>query len=132
VIHVAAGRPVDSVLLLLPLLFAMQLLITTGASLLSATAGVFFGDAPNYLSYGMRLWMLLTPIVYRIEDTTAAMRAVLAWNPLFPLFAAYQAILGGETPQAGHLAAAVGWAVVVLGAGLLVFLRHEREFAARV
>ena len=58
-----------------------------------------------------------------------AAKAVLQWQPLYPVFASYQAIFGGDVPSPGLVAMSALWAGALLVVGGRVFLRHEREFA---
>ena len=63
------------------------------------------------------------------EGLPAAAKAVLQFQPLYPVFASYQAIFGGDTPSPALLVMSAVWAGVLLVIGGRVFLKHEREFA---
>ena len=53
----------------------------------------------------------------------------VGWQPLFPLFASYQAVFSGNIPSVGYLLETAFWSITLLVLGIQVFLRHERKFA---
>ena len=94
---------------------------------------VYFKDMSNLLNYILRILTFATP--GRVPGRDAAARTskqLLFWNPLFPLFSAYQGIITGQTPTAAQVLVSMVWAVVLVTVGAWVFLRHERTFALHV
>lgn len=67
-------------------LFAMAL------GLLLATVNVFYRDVEQSTSLALQFWFWVTPIVYPVNALPEAMRAVLQWNPLWPIARAMQDI----------------------------------------
>jgi ABC-type polysaccharide/polyol phosphate export permease len=130
--HIGLRAPVGSGLLLLPILFAVQVVLMVGLALLVSTLVVFFRDAGNAIQYVGRVLFFMTPVIYPLDSMPAGIRDALSWQPLFALFAAYQEIFGGEMPELGLLIQATLWAVGFLAIGSRVFVRHEREFAIRL
>lgn len=130
--HVALGAPYGWGLLLLPVLFALQLLLMVGIALLTSTIVVFFQDAGNVLQYIGRILFFTTPVIYPVGIIPDDIRAVLSWQPFFALFASYQEVLDGGVPDLGLLVQIPIWAFGLLAVGSWVFLRHEREFAIRL
>ena len=128
----ASGRHLGWGFALLPLLLLELVVFGFGVSLLATTATVYIRDTPRALSYAARLWMYLTPVVYSARAVPPRIEAYLAWNPLFPLFAAYHEILLGGMPTPGQLLAAGAWALLAAGVGMWVFLRRERDFAVHL
>lgn len=131
-IHLVAQRPITGAILMLPLLLLIQTGLNLGLAFLLSTATAFFRDVGNLLAYLMRILMYTTPIIYPVAALGPGLRQVLAWNPLFALFASYQAILSGQTPSAGMVFQSIGWAALLLGSGIWVFLRHERSFGLHI
>jgi ABC-type polysaccharide/polyol phosphate export permease len=80
------------------------------------------------LNYVLRILMFATPVVYPVSLLSPTIRSILAWNPLFALFTAFQEIITGEVPSPGLLLQSTLWAAVLLVSGVWVFLRHERSF----
>jgi len=130
--HIALQAPTGRGLLLLPVLFAIQLVMMVGLALLVSTLVVFFRDAGNAVQYISRMMLIATPVIWPLDSLPSGVRDVLAWQPFFALFAAYQEVFGGGMPQAGLVIQATLWATGFLIVGTRVFLRHERELAIRL
>jgi teichoic acid transport system permease protein len=132
VIHVVSGAPITQALLVIPLLLVVQATANLGLALLFSTATAYFKDVSNLLNYLLRLLTFATPVVYPVAILTPSIKAILSWNPLFALFSAYQSAITGQVPSASLIAQSIFWAVLLLGSGAWVFLRHERSFALHV
>jgi len=132
VIHIVAGRPIGTGVVFLPTLLLLHTMLNLGLALLFAALTVYMRDITQFLSYLLRVLFFITPILYPISLLPPGIRTAMAFNPLYPVFAAYQAVVGGGVPTFGQLAGSLIWAVLflVLGAGL--FLSHERAFGLHV
>jgi ABC-type polysaccharide/polyol phosphate export permease len=133
VVHVATGLPVGWQLLWVPVLFALLLVFTTGATALIAAATVYFRDISSFLPYVMRIWLYASPVLYYIEDVPQRFHLITDLNPLAPILGAWGDVLTrGEPPSAGRLALGVAWSAAVFVVGVLFFISREREFAVRL
>jgi ABC-type polysaccharide/polyol phosphate export permease len=130
--HIGLGAPVGWGLLLLPILFAIQVVLMVGLALLMSTLVVFFRDVSNAVQYVSRVLFFATPVIYPLSAIPEGIRDVLSWQPFFALFAAYQEVFGGDIPSVGLVIQGTVWAVGFLVVGTRVFLRHERELAMRL
>jgi teichoic acid transport system permease protein len=126
------GAPPSAELLLLPLLFALVLVVNVGMALLASTVVVFFKDAQNAIQYVSRVFFFTTPIIYPVTLLPDAIRSVLMYQPLFALFAAIQQALAGGPVEIDLIFLALGWAVILLVLGAWMFLRYERAMASRL
>ena len=113
-------------MLVLPLLFLFQTAMNLGFALLFSTLTVYFKDVSNLLNYILRILMFATPVVYPVATLPPNVQRLLIWNPLFPLFSAYQAIITGQMPSGGQILACTFWSVVLVVVGAWSFLRYER------
>jgi teichoic acid transport system permease protein len=129
VIFPLLGGTVGPGVLVLPLLFTLQVLMNIGIALLVSSFVVLVPDARNIMTYVNRVVLFATPVIYPVRLLPAAALAALRWQPLFAVFASYQAILEGGMPSPGMVALTVLWAGTLLVLGARVFLRREREFA---
>jgi teichoic acid transport system permease protein len=132
IIHILAGAPIGPGIVVLPLLFALQTALNIGMALIMATLTVYIRDMANLLTYITRILIFITPVIYPVSLLTPTMKSFLQWNPLFPLFAAYQQIISGGTPSTSYVIQTAIWAALFLGVGVRVFLSHERAFALRL
>lgn len=132
VIHVLLGGAIGPGLFLLPLLLALQILISTGMALIFAVLTVFVADMSNILEYVMRILFFATPILYPVASLPDVARTVLQLNPFFAVFASYQACITGGMPEPIYLFQAFVWAAVLITVGYRVFTSNERGFALRL
>jgi teichoic acid transport system permease protein len=116
-------------LFVLPILFAIQIVMNVGISLLAATFVTLVPDGTNIMNYVNRVLFFATPVVYPASLLPRQAKLLVGWQPLFPLFSSYQAIFSGGMPSIGMIFQSAVWAVVLLIVGGNLFLRHEREFA---
>jgi teichoic acid transport system permease protein len=116
-------------LFVLPLLFTIQVVMNVGIALAVSTYVVLVPDSDNVVQWITRVLFFVTPIIYPVSLLPPAAKAVLQFQPLYPVFAAYQAIFSGGYPSLGLVVVSAIWAGALLVIGGRVFLRHEREFA---
>lgn len=116
-------------LLVLPLLFALQIIMNIGIAMLASAYTTLVPDGSNVITYINRILFFVTPVVYPVSLLPAGAKALIQWQPLFPLFAAYQAVFAGQVPSPLLVFETFLWATALLVLGARVFLRHEREFA---
>jgi lipopolysaccharide transport system permease protein len=121
-------------LLLAPLFMALILLAAIGVGTLMAALNVAYRDFRYVIPFLTQFWMFATPTVYMQPDgdAPAALRMVLALNPMNSLVAAFRAAVLGEAggPIAwGQVAVAALLSVLLFLAGCLYFRKVEDSFA---
>jgi len=127
--------PLDPVnLLWLPVIVAVQLVLTTGLALLVAALTVHFRDLRDLLANLLTLWFFATPIIYPLEMAPARLRSVLVLNPFTMLATSYQDVLFRPEPFAAWpgLLALGAVSIVVFAFGYWVFDRLRDTFAEEV
>lgn len=126
------GGKLGTGLMLLPLVFVLQTAMSIGISLLVSTYVTLVPDGSNVMTYIIRVLFFATPVVYPVALLPGSAKLIVGWQPLFPLFASYQAIFSGSVPNPIYLVETAFWAIVLLVGGVQVFLRNERKFAIRL
>ncbi|WP_182869703.1 ABC transporter permease [Rhodopirellula sp. JC639] len=108
--------------------------------LVMATLGLAFGmsfsalttkyrDLIFLLQFGVQLLMYATPVIYPASQIPPGIAAVLAWNPLAPLFELTRlGFLGTGTVSVGGVAYSVIFAAVAFLVSTVIFNRVERTF----
>ena len=133
IFHVLSGQYLGVNLVYLPLIFLLQLLISTGLALVFATATVYFRDTSSFLPYVLRIWMYLSPVIFLKDRIPETAQQWLQLNPLFAVLAAWQDVLiVGTSPSPYDLLIAAAWGVGLLLIGFIVFIARERDFAFRL
>lgn len=132
VLHAVLSQPFGAGLVALPILLALQTVMNIGLALLFAPLMVFFRDTRGFLPYITRVWLYLTPALYAISEIPPTFRPFLVWNPLYPLYGAYEQVFQGQFPSLNYVAAAAAWAFGFFLVGAVAFLAKERDFAVRL
>ena len=124
-------RTVQPTLLLLPLIWLPQLLLTTGLSYAAASLTVFLRDIPQGIAVTLNLWFFLTPIVYPISRVPEVVRPLVFWlNPLASICEIYrELILFGRVTLWSEWLFMSGMSLVVFAVGLMLFRRLRVAFA---
>lgn len=105
----------------LPLL-ALWVLLALGIGMFTGTLNVFYRDVGHAVGVALQFWFWLTPIVYPSSIVPEALRAVLAWNPLYPLVTGLQGIVvEGAWPAWRTLGPALVFAPIAALLGWLTF-----------
>jgi lipopolysaccharide transport system permease protein len=120
-------------LLWLPVIVAIQLVLTVGLALLVSVLTVHFRDVRDLVANLLTLWFFATPIIYPMTQAPGSVRRILSLNPFTHLVIAYQEVLflpgrygGGRLP----VVAAVSLAVFL--AGYFMFDRLRDTLAEEV
>lgn len=130
VVYVFFGNGLVPSLVFLPVLFAIQTVTNIGIALIMSTATAFVRDMDNALSMITRVLLFATPVIYPISLLPPDLKAILSLNPLYPLFANYQWIIGGTGVDFGLMIQSTFWAIALTGFGAWLFLRYEHAMAA--
>jgi ABC-type polysaccharide/polyol phosphate export permease len=120
----------------LPVIIAVQAVLTLGLGLFLAAVNVYLRDVQQVVDVALLAWFFLTPIIYRLEDTplsAAAQMLVQVVNPMAGLVTAYRAVLyAGQAPDMAVLGIVAAKAALVFAVGALVFRRLSPAFAEAV
>ena len=98
--HIVLGAPTGPQLLLLPVLFAIQLVMMLGLALLMSATVALFADAGNAIQYVTRILFFTTPVIFPLAAIPAGIRSTLEWQPFFPLFRVLPGGLRGRSARA--------------------------------
>lgn len=123
----------------LPLLVVAMLLLAmfaSGLSMILAIVNVYFRDTRHFLAILLQLWMYLTPIIYPVERVVEAtekapwLNTIFNLNPMLHFVNVFRHLLyDNRFPDLTDSLWCLGTAVIVFGAGYLVFSRRERGLA---
>ncbi|MBW3661966.1 MAG: ABC transporter permease [Actinobacteria bacterium] len=137
VFHVLADLPVGPQMLGLPLIVALLTVFNVGLAMLFGTLTVYFRDTSAFLPYLLRIWLYVSPVLYRFDEIPSGISdvivTILKINPMYPMLESWHQILSdGRWPDQGLLGLSALWAFACLVVGMWVFLAREREFAVRI
>lgn len=115
---------------LFPLFFVIVALTGLGCGLIISALTVKYRDLNNLVTFGLQLWMYATPVIYPISITgDRTLTKFLYLNPLQGLFTDTRYMLTGIGEMDWmSLLYSVGFMVVILFIGVVVFSKQERTF----
>jgi lipopolysaccharide transport system permease protein len=117
-------------LLALPILIALQYLLTLGCVLILAAVNVYFRDVQHIIFHLLTIMQFLTPVFYPITVIPEPFRPWALVNPLAVLIAAFQDVLFfNRMPSWPSLLAILVVACVVLSVAATMFTRYKQTFA---
>lgn len=127
------GIGVTAAVLFLPVIVAVQVMLTLGVALLLAMANVFYRDVKYLFEIVLTVGMFATSVVYPTELVGGRLGAVLQLNPMTAIIDAYRAVLlRGEMPSMPGFTACAAIAAVMLAAVWVSFHRAESAFAESI
>jgi lipopolysaccharide transport system permease protein len=126
---VLGGRPVSIAVLALPLIVALQFLVTLSVGYLAATAQVRFQDTTYLVGVALLLGFFLTPVFYRPGSLSARYQTLYVVNPMAQVITAYRDVLiGAHWPDFPVLVAVTAVSSIVLALGRRMFTRASVDF----
>jgi lipopolysaccharide transport system permease protein len=116
--------------LLLPVLIALLVLVTSGVSIWLAALGAQYRDVRYITPFVLQSLLFITPVIYVVSSVPAAVRPFYALNPLVGIVSGFRAVLlnQGSIPW-GTMGTSLAAGILILVSGLAYFRRVERAFA---
>lgn len=115
-------------LVYLPFALGIHVVFNLGLAGLAARLAVPFRDINNLIPYVNRIWLYLSPVIWRLSflenASEGAVRAVQA-NPMYHIISLYRSILFNTPIHMSDLLWSIGSAVVIGGLGIALFVRYE-------
>ncbi|MBF0291892.1 MAG: ABC transporter permease [Nitrospinae bacterium] len=129
----AYGVPLRPSILWLPVVMAVQLVLTLGLVYFLSALNVRFRDTQHVLGNLLTLWFFLTPVLYSVNNAPADYRHLLYLNPITTLAVSYQDIfLYGKAPDLTALLALAAFGAVVSLIGFRQFEIGKDMFAEEI
>ncbi|MBV8363076.1 MAG: ABC transporter permease [Acidobacteriaceae bacterium] len=120
-------------ILTLPIVVAIQYVLTYGFLLLVATYNVFFRDIQQLIALFLTFVFFVNPIFYTLAQVPEKLRAYLLADPVTPIIISYQSIfLHGSWPPALPLTYAAAFSIALYLLGKAVFNRYHDAFGEYV
>lgn len=131
IIYVIIGKNVqlNIAALLTPLLMLQISLLGTGFGLLISSVTAKYRDLNILVSFGLSLWMYLTPVVYPSSQVPQSLRPIFLLNPVAPIIETFRfSFLGCGTFEWFYLLISVAVTAIVVFFGIIVFNQVEKDF----
>src|SRR3990170_1230043 len=116
-----------------PVIFALQLVVTIGLALPLAALNLFFHDVRYLVGVVLLMWFYMTPVIYPIEMVPDKYKFMFDLNPFATIVTAYRNVLFMDvSPSWDRLLLGTGAAVLTFVVGYYLFKRMEAGFADRI
>ena len=123
------GTGLTSAVLALPLVIAIQFILTLSLAYFTATFYVTFRDTQHLLGVVLNLLFFLTPVFYKSSDLPSQYQTLYHLNPMVHLIESYRAILlTGILPDGISLLLLTVVAIAILALGYYVFRKASDHF----
>jgi lipopolysaccharide transport system permease protein len=112
-----------------PLLLIMLAGYGLGAGILVCAMTTKYRDLKHLVTFGLQLFMYVTPVIYSVSAVPHAYRWIATMNPLTPIIEGFRlAFLGVGAVHATDLAWSFLLMLGLIGLALTLFTRAERTF----
>lgn len=125
------GHPPQLEILLVPAPVLLALATALGSGLWLSALHVRYRDVRLVVPFLVQVGLFVTPIVYPLSTIPRHLQPLYALNPVVGVLEIYRWCLfpGGGSPAWYVVAIPILASVVLIGTGVLYFVRAEREFA---
>lgn len=101
----------------------------TGTGLIISSLTTKYRDLNVLVSFGLTLWMYLTPVVYPVSQIPESFRWIMLLNPVAPIVETFRfAFLGSGSFEWIYLLISAAVTAVILIFGMIVFNQVEKNF----
>lgn len=116
-------------LCLVPLMVVQTAFLGMGVGLIISSITTKYRDLNILVSFGVSLWMYITPVVYPASRIPAWLHGWFMLNPVAPIVESYRhAFLGSGTFEWQYWLISLGVTVLVVALGLVVFNKVEKNY----
>jgi lipopolysaccharide transport system permease protein len=122
-----------TMVVLLPVIFILTCIFTSGISLLFSVINVIFRDLEHLISTLLMFWFWVTPIFYPVEMIPGNFRWIFNLNPLSVFILFYRDIIFYcRVPSFATFLAVIIWAFCSFAIGILVSIWFESSALKRI
>ncbi|MDD6988936.1 ABC transporter permease [Ruminococcus sp.] len=115
--------------LALPVILIHIAFLGTGTGLIISSLTTKYRDLNVLVSFGLTLWMYLTPVVYPVSQIPESFRWIMLLNPVAPVVETFRyAFLGSGSFDWIYLLISAAVTAVILILGMIVFNQVEKNF----
>jgi len=111
------------------LVVAVQFIFLFGLGLILSHIGVYATDLKNVLSFSIRFWFYMSPVLYDVKDVPEKYQSLFYLNPMTTFFESYRNVfLYGCSPNYLLLGIWFLVSIVLTYYGLKLFKKYDRNY----
>ncbi|MBR3041002.1 MAG: ABC transporter permease [Lachnospiraceae bacterium] len=116
-------------LLFLPLIMLWIILMATGLGLMISSITTRYRDLAKALEFFLSMFMYAIPVVYPLSEVSGKLRLVFALNPITAILECFRyCCFGTGEVSLKMILYSVGWTLIILFGGILLFNKNEKVF----
>ena len=116
-------------LLFLPLIMLWIILMATGLGLMISSITTRYRDLAKALEFFLSMFMYAIPVVYPLSEVSGKLRLVFALNPITAILECFRyCCFGTGEVSLTMILYSVGWTLIILFGGILLFNKNEKVF----
>lgn len=116
-------------ILLIPILMIQTAVLGLGVGIIVSALTTKYRDLTILVSFGLNLWMYLTPVVYPISEIQGILRRIVLLNPMSAIIQNYKyALLGSGSFMGMYWFVSIIVTIAIFLIGVLLFNKVERTF----
>jgi lipopolysaccharide transport system permease protein len=120
---------INSQLIYSPLIIIDLALLGLGFGIIFSALTTKYRDLSNLMSFGVQLWMYITPVIYPAASVPEKYRIFVYINPVAPLVEAFKyGMIGAGEFNPARLLYSVVFTMILLFIGVILFNRTEQNF----
>lgn len=131
VIYVASGTAIHAnwTIVLIPVYMIQTALLGLGVGVIISSLTTKYRDLTILVSFGVNLWMYITPVVYPVSGVEGILKSLILLNPMSPIIQNFKyALLGAGQMEIKYWVISIFITIVVDLCGILLFNRVEQTF----
>ena len=114
---------------LVPVLMVQTAVLGLGVGIIISSLTTKYRDLTVLVSFGLSLWMYITPVVYPISQVSGKLRLLILLNPMSAIVQNYKyALLGTGSFEAEYWLISVIVTIILFFAGVMLFNKVEKTF----
>jgi lipopolysaccharide transport system permease protein len=121
--------PLNSRLVVLPLLIFLVTSFAMGCSILVSAINVKYRDVSIVMPVVFQLWMFVSPVLYPLALIPGRWRTLYSLNPMVGIVEGFRAVVLGRKLNLAALAISSVITIILLVCSSYIFRRVERSFA---
>ena len=116
-------------LLMLPVWIIQLAMLGLGFGIIISSLTTKYRDLAILVTFGVQLWMYISPVVYPVSNLSGKIKTLLLLNPVSPIINNFRyAFLGSGNMEWGYWYISLITTVVVLAVGVVLFNKVEKTF----
>lgn len=113
----------------IPFLVLLMAGLGLGFGIIISSLTTKYRDLTHLVTFGVTLWMYATPIIYPLSEIPEKYKMFVLANPMTPVVETFKtALLGVGEINYLHLMYSLGFTVVLLALGIIIFNKVEKTF----